>query len=341
MYRDMKKWLATIKSDTQKKAFPILSFPVAQLMGINVRELIADSNKQAQGMKIIADRNDAYGANSLMDLSVEAECFGAEIIYSDNEIPTVKGSLIKTLADAQALKIPEIGTGRTGVYVDAIKKAATDILDRPVFGCLIGPFSLTGRLIGVTEAMIMCYEEPETVRLLLEKSVKFIIQYALAFKAAGANGIALAEPLAGMLSPALSEEFSCGYVRQIIDAVQDDNFIVIYHNCGNSTIYMIDNILKIGAAAYHFGNAINMSEMLSHIPDDIVVMGNVDPAGQLRDGSPESAKKATLDILNTCGQHNNFIISTGCDIPLGAKWENIDAFFETVREYYTNVSLRL
>ncbi len=336
MSKDMKAWIESLESDTPKKAFPILSFPVTQLMGINVRELIADSDSQAQGMKIIAERNDAYGANSLMDLSVEAECFGAEISYADEEIPTVKGHLVETLADVQSLKVPDFGTGRTGIYVDAVKKAAAVIHDRPVFGCQIGPFSLAGRLLGVTEAMILCYEEPETVRLLLEKSVQFGIQYALAFKAAGADGVVLAEPLAGMMSPALSKEFSCGYVKRIVDAVQDDNFIVIYHNCGNSTLYMIDSILDVGAAGYHFGNAINMSEMLSRIPSDTIVFGNVDPAGQLRDGTPQTVKQATLDVLNACAHHSNFVISTGCDIPPGAKWENIDAFFETVREFYQN-----
>lgn len=303
-------------------------------MGINVSELIADSDKQAQGMKIIAERNDAYGANSLMDLSVEAECFGAEISYANDEIPTVRGCLVETLADAQALKVPDFGTGRTGIYVDAIKKAAAVIHDRPVFGCQIGPFSLAGRLLGVTQAMILCYEEPETVQVLLEKAVEFAIRYALAFKAAGADGIVLAEPLAGMLSPSFSKEFSSVYVKQIIDAVQDENFSVIYHNCGNSTIYMIDSILEVGAAAYHFGNAIDLSEMLSHIPADTVVFGNVDPAGQLRDGTPQTVKAATLAVLNTCGHHSNFVISTGCDIPPGAKWENIDVFFDTVKSFY-------
>jgi len=335
MKRNMTEWLENIKNDKHKKAFPILSFPVAQLMGINVRELISDSEKQAQGMKIIADRNEAYGSNSLMDLSVEAECFGAEISYSDNEIPTVRGSLIKSMQDAQALKVPEIGCGRTGIYVNAVKKAVTTIVDRPVFGCVIGPFSLSGRLIGVTEAMIMCYEEPEMVHLLLEKATEFIIKYCLAYKAAGANGVALAEPLAGMMSPALSKEFSCAYVKKIIAAVKDENFAVIYHNCGNSTIYMIDHILEVGASAYHFGNAIKMSEMLPHIPANTVVMGNLDPAGQLRDGTAETVRAATLEILNACGRNSNYVISSGCDIPPSAKWENIDTFFETVKEFYS------
>ena len=41
-----------------------------------------------------------------MDLSVEAECFGAEIKVTDNEVPTVVGQLIEDEDDAQALKVP-------------------------------------------------------------------------------------------------------------------------------------------------------------------------------------------------------------------------------------------
>ena len=110
----------------------------------------------------------------------------------------------------------------------------------------------------------------------------------------GANGVVIAEPVAGLLSPALSAEFSGPYVKQIVDAVQDDSFLVIYHNCGNSTIQMIDSILETGSAAYHFGNAIDMAEMMTHIPAGTVAMGNVDPAGEFRNGTPESIRAATL-----------------------------------------------
>lgn len=90
MSRNMKQWLAQLREMPEKKALPVLSFPAVQLMGISVRELISDSDRQAQGMKLVADRTDAAAAVSLMDLSVEAECFGAPISVSDDEVPTVK-----------------------------------------------------------------------------------------------------------------------------------------------------------------------------------------------------------------------------------------------------------
>ena len=111
---------------------------------------------------------------------------------------------------------------------------------------------------------------------------------------------------------------------------------MIYHNCGNTTIQAIDSILSTGAAAYHFGNAIDMAEMMEHIPADTVAMGNVDPAGQFRNGTVESIREETLSLLKTCGGHPNFVISSGCDIPPLSKWENIDAFFAAVKEFYQN-----
>ena len=186
----------------------------------------------------------------------------------------------------------------------------------------------------VTEAMIYCYEDPDMVHTVLQKVTDFLIRYANAYKGTGAHGIIMAEPLAGLLSPALSQEFSCDYVKQIVDAVQDDNFLVIYHNCGNGTIAMIDAILSTGASAYHFGNAISMAEMMTHIPSDTIAMGNVDPAGELRNGTVESVKKATKDVMDACCKYPNFVISSGCDIPPMSKWENIDAFFEATDEFY-------
>lgn len=238
----MKQWLAEWKASPVKKAFPVLSFPAVQLMGISVKELIADASAQARGMKLVAQRTDRAATVSLMDLSVEAECFGAEIRVSEDEVPTVVGSVVSTEEEA--------------------------------------------------------------------------------------------EPLAGILSPALEEEFSEPYVRELVEAVQDDSFAVIYHNCGGGVPMMADSIASTGAAVFHFGNAVDMEEMLEKMPKDRLVMGNIDPVGQFRNGTPESIRQETLALMKRCCKYDNFVISSGCDIPPMSKWENIDAFFDAAAEFY-------
>lgn len=334
MKRNMKQWAADMLAAPEKKPMPVLSFPSIQMMGITVKELISSSDLQAKGMKLVADRVDAAASVSLMDLSLEAECFGSTIRFSDDEVPTVIGSVVSTEEEAEALFVPEIGAGRTSIYIEAIEKAAKMIEDRPVLAGVIGPFSLAGRLMDVSEAMVYCYDEPDMVHTVLGKATEFIIKYILEYKRVGANGVVIAEPLAGLLSPGLAAEFSAEYMKKIVDAVQDDEFIVVYHNCGNCTIQQIDSILTIGAPIYHFGNAIDMAEMMTHIPDGIIAAGNVDPAAQFRNGTIESIKATTKEIMGKCCKYPNFVISSGCDIPPMSKWENIEAFFEAAAEFY-------
>lgn len=331
---NMKQWVADVIAADRKKAMPVLSFPSIQKMGITVAELISDSDKQAQGMKLVADAFDSAASVSLMDLSLEAEAFGSTIRVSDDEVPTVIGAIVSDEDEANALAVPEIGAGRTQVYIDAIEKACKLITDRPVFAGVIGPFSLAGRLLDVSEALVYCYDEPDMVHIVLEKASEFLIRYCKAYKEAGANGIVMAEPLAGLLSPELAEEFSAAYVRKIVEAVQDDEFLVVYHNCGNSALKTIDSIVTNGSLVFHFGNAIDMEAVMEHIPESMIAMGNVDPAGEFRNGTPESIYAKTKEVLEKCCRYKNFVISSGCDIPPMSSWDNISSFFKAVEDFY-------
>ncbi len=333
MNRNMSSWMEEVLASPHKKAMPILSFPGVQITGDTVRDLVTDSSKMAACMQAVANRFDTGISVSLMDLSVEAEALGCSVRYSDDEVPTIHDPLITSFEQAEALAVPAIGAGRTGQCVEAIKLAAGCITDRPVFAGIIGPYSLAGRLIGMTDIMVDCYEEPEMVETVLRKGTDFLMAYAKELKEAGANGMVVAEPAAGLLSPSLMEEFSNPYVKELIDSVQDDSFLVIYHNCGN-IIPLLPQIKSIGAKAYSFGNAIRLKDALEVIPSTSMVIGNLDPAGVIRNGTPETVRQEALTILEECSSFKNFVPSSGCDIPPASPLENIDVFLETVREFY-------
>ena len=74
-----------------------------------------------------------------------------------------------------------MGDGRTGINVDGIRRAAELIQDRPVFAGVIGPFSLAGRLMDVSEALVYCYDEPDMVHTVMKKATAFLIDYCNAY----------------------------------------------------------------------------------------------------------------------------------------------------------------
>lgn len=324
---DMIRFLQEAAQADVRRALPILSFPAAQKLGVTVNDMVRSAELQARAMSVIAEETDTLAAVSLMDLSVEAEAFGATVRFDENEVPAVVGQLVADEDAASALAVPDLTAGRASICVDGVRLAKQRITDKPVLAGMIGPFSLAGRLMDVSEVLFLCYDEPETVEIVLEKATAYLIAYGKAMKAAGADGIMMAEPLAGVLSPSMAEEFSVPYVKRIVEALQEESFAVIYHNCGDSVPHMLDLLFTQGAAAYHFGNASDMTQVMAAAPADTICMGNIDPSTQFVMGTPESMTAATRELMTACGRYRNFIPSSGCDIPAHASWDNIQAFF--------------
>ena len=312
---------------------PIMTYPGLAMTGKSILEMVTQGVVQYQCIKALTDKyNTIASATLIMDLSVEAELFGSKIKFSENEIPTVTERLINGFDELHLLQIPELGSGRSKEYLKAAELAAKNITDRPALGGIIGPFSLAGRLFDITEIMTAILMEPDGAHELLKICVTFLKKYAKSFKDAGSNGIVIAEPAAGLLSPELCDEFSSQYVKQIVDYVQDENFIVVLHNCGNTT-NLVESMQSTGCKAMHFGNAVNMLDILPQVDKDILVLGNIDPAGVIKNSTPEVIYYVTLDLLNKTKEFNNFVLSSGCDIPPKTPLINLDAFFRALKDF--------
>ncbi|MGD9887269.1 MAG: uroporphyrinogen decarboxylase family protein [Bacilli bacterium] len=321
---------------TDKKAIPILFFPTSQLMNVSVLDLVTNPLVQSLALQTIAQQFDVGALIGVMDLSVEAEAFGSAIKFTQNDFPNVTNRIATTMEEVNGLEVPKIGAKRTKVFLEAFKETSNHIKNKPLMAGVIGPFSLAGRLMGMTEIMMNCYDEPEMVHLLLEKTSTFILNYIRAFKEAGANGVLMAEPAAGLLSPTLCHEFSTNYVKTICQQVKDHDFIFIYHNCGN-VFPLLGSILTIDADAYHFGEATNLKQVLENMPQDKLVLGNISPSQQFLKGTPKSIYDDTTKLLYNCRHFDQFILSSGCDIPPLAPINNIQSFFQALQDFKNKV----
>ena len=300
-----------------------------ELIGKRVVDAVSDGRVHADAVKALADKYPTAAATVIMDLTVEAEAFGADIVMEPDEVPAVRGHLLSGTADIDRLEVPSLHAGRVPQYVKATMLAASEITDRPVLAGCIGPYSLAGRLYDMSEIMMLIIESPDAAHRLLTKCTDFILKYCIALKEAGAAGVVMAEPAAGLLSDDDCREFSSVYVKRIVDAVQDDWFTVVLHNCGN-TGQCTRAMAYTGAAAYHFGNKCDMAEVTRDVPPTALSMGNLDPVSLFKDATPDDMRRATRELLDRMRPYPNFVISSGCDTPPHTPWANIDAFFEEV-----------
>lgn len=326
------QWIETLVGQKTRTAIPIMTHPGIELIGKRVIDAVTDGETHFRAIEALARRwPRAAASTTIMDLTVEAEAFGAGLQTSPDEIPSVAGRLVADRAAVEALRIPSLDEKRIPHYLKADELAARR-LDVPVLAGCIGPFSLAGRLYDMTEIMMAIYIEPDTIRLLLEKCTEFLLHYCRAIKQTGVAGVIMAEPAAGLLSDEDCRSYSSDYIRRIVEAVQEPTFAVILHNCGN-TGHCTRAMVATGAAGYHFGNRADMVEALRACPAEVPVMGNIDPVGIFKQGTPEQVYAETETLLRRTAAFPNFVLSTGCDIPPHIPVENIEAFYRALDDF--------
>lgn len=328
----MSKLTNYILSSSRTLAMPIAVYPGADITGATVSAIVTDPEEQFKAQYEIHKRYETWIVQSAMDLSVEAEAFGSEIQLADNEIPTVRGRLVTDKEQVDALSIPAAGEKRTKVYFETVR-LLTGLDTKPfVLAGMIGPFSLAGRLFGVSESLELTITETDTMHMLIEKCTTFLTAYAEGFKQAGANGVLIAEPTAGLLSPRSLGEFSSAYIKRIHEAVNDDSFSLILHNCA-ARINHLPAVLKSGVSIYHFGSPMDLPAALKSVPETTVLCGNLDPAGIFLNSSEKEISNHTESLLRATGDHKNFVISSGCDVPPGVTMNKLDAFYKAVNNF--------
>lgn len=309
---------------------PIAVYPGLALTGARVIDVVSNPRLQVETQMALRERYQTSIVLSAMDLSAEAEAFGCTIQFSDTEVPAVTGRRVTDKEQAKHLTVPKPGDKRTAVHLETVR-GLRGLPGHPlVFGGCIGPFSLAARLVGVSEALELTLADPDLMHVVLEKSAAFLTDYLRAFRSAGADGVIIAEPAAGLLSPRGLAAFSSVYLKTMAAAVAGDSFALVLHNCGAKLVHL-PAILETGLKSFHFGRPMDIVAALGKVPADVVLCGNLDPAGVFCQLSADEVQAQTAGLLAMTTGHRNFVLSSGCDLPPNTPLGNLDAFFAAVK----------
>lgn len=313
---------------------PIVSYPELSLTGISAHDIVTRAESQVAAQAALINRYQSAVAIACMDLSVEAEAFGAAIRLSEHEAPTVVGRLVSDRTGVEALTLPSIGAARTCVALEATKRLKDLTGPRFALGSSIGPLSLAARLFGTQETLELTLSDPSLLHLLLEKCTSFLEQYLAAFKIQGADGVFVCEPVAGLLSPSQMRVFSSAYVKRL-SALADEGFALVLHDCAAKPVHLPAK-LESGVTMHHFGAPMQLGTALQRVPPEIVLWGNLDPFGVFAQLNPEQIAARTYELLNEAKGHSNFVLSSGCDVPPGTPLTKLDALFEAARRFHVH-----
>lgn len=204
-------------------------------------------------------------------------------------------------------------------------------------GCF-GPLTVAACILGVEEFTRMLRKKADVVHAVLRHVTDFMLLLAKEEEKIGTDSFWIAEPVASLVSPKACKEFCTPYLKEIADHLQ---IPVVLHVCGNTDPHLWA-LLETGAQGISIDWCTDLIQYLKAAPDDVVIMGNIDPM-LLWKGTEEEIAAKTRELLEQTRDYKNFVLASGCQIPSMAPKENVELMVNIGKEFpvWSNEEYRL
>lgn len=270
---------------------------------------------------------------ALMDVCVETEAIGSELIYRENIYPAVKSHILDRVASVDSLHVPNpYKDGRMPELLRATTILRERLKDQVlVVGCVLGPMTLAVQLAGMQRALDLAIDQPDYFEKLLDFAVEVIIGFATAQIRAGAHIPMVFDPSASpTVIPALFfRELIMPRLQRIFSAVKSQGAIANWLHITGQTDAILPLYKEMGIDIANIDYCVEPSKAMELLPN-ICLEGNIKPL-LFVDATAEEIYKESRQLINLFAKRGGFILSSGCEIPPEAKPENIEAMIKAVK----------
>lgn len=307
--------------------------------GLKISDVNRNGRKMAQAHIISQEKYGYDGCVIDFDDATIAEAVGAKVIYREDEPAIVdeEQPVLKDLRDVYDMPIPDpASSGRLNEWLEATRTLSESIGDHVfIMGRADqGPFSIACLLRGTTQFMMdLLTEDKQLIDDVLEYCRKISAVFAKAQKDAGAHVTSIGDAFAGpnLISPDMYRQFALIPEQKLAKEVQDYGIPFSIHICGN-TNGIIQDMGTTGAKILEVDWMLDIKEARRLVPEDTVLMGNIDPSSPLVIGTPSDVDAAVKRLIEaTKGKRH--IISSGCAMGRNTPPENFKAFIEAAHRY--------
>lgn len=321
----------------ERLAAPLAGFPGCDLLNVSIKVAQQNYGVHYNCIEALVSQLKPDAAFMIMDLSVEANALGLQVRFPTNESSTIEHHPVECIDDLEKFRqINVLQDARIQSYIKTIEMMKLGLPD-DVLVCayVIGPVTLSGLLEGAQQVAIDSVLAPEKLDEICKFSTSTIIEYARALVNAGADIICILEPTGVILGPQQFERFSGQYVHHIIQSYKYAGIDTVLHICGN-TMHLIDGMVESGAGGLSLDSpetGVDLVKVLQKVPQNVAIIGNINPVSVMKDGTVEDIRKAAAELLEKTREFPNFIFSTGCDLPPGTPLKNMQTFMDVVRNF--------
>ena len=312
---------------------PFVGVHGGRLIGAKASDYLRSADLMVEGLTRAVARYRPDGIPMLFDLQLEAEAMGCGLAWADETPPSVKTHPLEGGGSLAQLAPFDLGAGRLPLAFEVTRRMRAAVGEEVgIYGLICGPFTLAMHLMG-NDLFMQMYDHPDYVKAVVGYGAAIGCKMAQAYIEAGADVIAVVDPMTSQISPEHFTEFATPYVNQIFDAVRERGRFSSLFVCGDASR--------------------NLSEMAKTACDNLSIDENI-PLALLRDTSRTTGKsfggnlKLTsvllfgdeddsrldaircIDVAGSAG----FILAPGCDLPYAVPPQNLEAVAEMVHDGY-------
>jgi len=265
------------------------------------------------------------------------EAMGTKLKFPDDGLPFVSEPVLKDYADFDRLKPTDPHRdGRLPLILKALQIIDQEIGSQVNIGSGVGgPFTAAAGLRGTENFLRDLQKKPEMAHRLLELVTESALRYIDAVCDLGLIP-SIAEPTAtgNIISAKNFQEFAVPYLKKYVERIFDRcGTRPSLHICGNSK-RIWQGMVDTGAPLLSLDNVIDLAEAKEAVGDKVCLMGNVRPIDTMMKGTREQILAEAKECLRkTYDNPKGYILSTGCQIPIGTPPENIIALMDAARIY--------
>jgi uroporphyrinogen decarboxylase len=311
---------------------PFAGVHAACITGVDAMSYLRSEELIINGVESAVKLYNADGIPVVFDLQLEAEALGCDLLWAENNPPSVISHPLAAGVALNELSIPSENEGRIALVMNAAAKLVKRNPKTAFYGLVTGPFTLALHLSG-TDIFMQMFTDPQKVHQIMEFCTDVCKAMSRYYHRAGVDVIALVDPMTSQIGTEQFLEFVSPCASEIFSKIRSLGLLSSFFVCGD---------------AQH-----NIEAMCDCLPDNISVDENI-PLVYVRDiclsrgisfggnlrltttllmGTAFDCEKDALECLDAGGR-KGYILSPGCDLPFDTVKENLIAVSELAGDSY-------
>ncbi len=308
----------------------------ALIAGKTIREYVL-SGRELADCQLKALKRYGYDCIfAVMDVNIETEALGSKLVYSSDDYPYVQSHVFTKGTNLDLIPIPDPHTkGRMPQILEALgimrREVGEEVL---VSGCVLGPMTLAGQLVGLETALYLAVDDPGAFERLLDFATRVLIRFATAQIEAGAQVVLVFDPAASMsvIPPAFFREIELPRLNKLFEASKTNGLSGGWLHIAGPIAPVLPYYGETGAGIFNFDYCVDPNEVMSAAPR-LCFNGNIKSL-DFETAQPEEIFNESLRLMELFSARGGFILSSGCEIPPGSKPENVAALVAAARFHH-------